>query len=308
MAKESKEPGESPASRRAGLSDLFGAMESMANYYRTRNADLMKQLTAAVMPTRRISDAFSRQVADTIGLNAMLGDALGPLTQRFRQQWRDTFALIDTLKDRIYPENLRDAEPRLNDLEELLVEEGIPLMWVPGPKVVRALLDAPGAVERRRIIGRRWRGIVTDCESVANSVDHADLLEARSFVLDCVTALRDGHANSAQALAANLLDSLMHAHFEKDDRVKLTSNKKGKAKFDLNDYEVRVALTFAPIWCAYAEYWSHKGDPIPRMFARHASAHGVSRFQYSRINAVYGLMLATSVMKFFDVELEQEGA
>ncbi|MGW5048674.1 hypothetical protein [Streptomyces griseoluteus] len=305
MAKESKEPGEGQELEKVALSGLFGAMQPMANFYRTRNADLMKQLAEAVMPTQRIDEMLSRQMADTVGFNTLVRDALNPLNEYFRQQWRDTFTLIGSLKDRIYPENLRDVEPRLKDLEELLVEEGIPVMWVPGPKVVRALLDAPDAVERRRIIARRWRGIVSDCETVASSVDHPDLLEARSFALGCVAALRDGHANPAQALAANLLDSLMHAHFEKNDRIKLTSNKKGKAKFDLNDYGVRVALTFAPVWYAYAEYWSHKGDPIPRMFARHASAHGVSRIQYSRINAVYGLMLATSVMKFFDVELER---
>jgi hypothetical protein len=31
----------------------------------------------------------------------------------------------------------------------------------------------------------------------------------------------------------------------------------------------------------------------------------VSRTQYSRINAVYGLMLVTSALKFFDVELKR---
>ncbi|MDN3263309.1 hypothetical protein QWJ26_26565 [Streptomyces sp. CSDS2] len=302
---EEREPDEGGEPEQIDLSGVFKAMQPMADFYRTQNAGLMKQLAEAVMPTERIGQTLARQIFESSGLSDRFREALEPLHEHFREQWRDLFASIGSLKDRIYPENLRDAEPKLNELKQLLLEEGIPLMWVPGPKIVRALLDAPDAVERRRIVGRRWRGIVNDCEAVASSVDHPDLLEARDFALDCVSALRAGHANPAQALAANLLDSLMHAHFEKGDRVKLTSNKKGKAKFDLNDYGVRVSLTFAPVWYAYEEFWVHKGDPIPRMFARHASAHGVSRAQYSRINAVYGLMLAVSVMKFFDVELER---
>ncbi|WP_430478128.1 hypothetical protein ACQZM9_08190 [Streptomyces sp. P11-1] len=288
--------------------DFFGSfnvMPSMADFYRTQNAGWMKRLAEATMPTQRIGETLAKQIMESSGLSNRFREAWEPVQERFREQWRDLFVSIGSLKNRVYPENLRDAAPRLKELKELLLEEGIPLMWVPGPKAVRALLDAPTAVERRRIIGRRWRGIVNDCEAVINTVDHPDLLEVRDFAFDCVAALRAAHTNPAQALAANLLDSLMHAHFEKADRVKLTSNRKSKAKFDLNDYDVRVALTFAPVWFAYAEYWTDKGDPIPRMFARHASAHGVSRTQYSRINAVYGLMLATSVMKFFDLELER---
>jgi hypothetical protein len=41
------------------------------------------------------------------------------------------------------------------------------------------------------------------------------------------------------------------------------------------------------------------------MFGRHPSVHGVSRAQYSRINAVISLMLVTSVLKFFNVELSR---
>ncbi|WEH33615.1 hypothetical protein PZB75_09660 [Streptomyces sp. AM 4-1-1] len=303
MTQEPNEPDEGLEPEETYLSGLINVMPPMTNLIWAQNAELMKRLTEIVMPTHRFVQAMTPSIVEFSRVITPIREVFA--SEHLQQQWRNLFISIGSLKDRIYPENLRDAEPRLKELKELLLEEGIPLMWVPGPKVVRALLDAQDAVERRRIIGRRWRGIVNDCETAAKSVDHPNLLEVRDFALDCVAALRAGHTNPAQALAANLLDSLMHSHFEKSDRVKLTSNKKSKAKFDLNDHDVRVALTFAPVWYAYAEYWTDKGDPVPRMFARHASAHGVSRTQYSRINAIYGLMLATSVMKFFDVELER---
>ncbi|MFD9359889.1 hypothetical protein [Streptomyces sp. NPDC060031] len=195
--------------------------------------------------------------------------------------------------------------PRLVELEALLIDEGIPLMWVPGPQTVRALLDAPDASARRRLIGQRWKGIAGDCEAVLVSVDHPRLKEDRDFALQAIAALRDGHIAAAQALAANLLDTLMQKHFDKATRIELTRNdfKAKGIKFKLDEYKVNVALTFAPVWHAHAKYFPQNGDPIPRVFGRHPSAHGVSRTQYSRVNTVYGLMLVTSVIKFFDVEM-----
>lgn len=305
MSNEVEEPEEGSE---PGPVDPFGlarAFQPLTDYCRTTIAETLRPLAETVISTSRIGEAIGRQVAEAAGLNARLRETLEPLNEHFREYWRDFFETLGSLKERIYPPNLHDATPSVEEFEQLLLEEGIPLMWVPGPKMVSALLDAADAGERRRVIGRRWKGIINDCEAVIDSVDHPSLQDSRNFAFDCVDALRDGHSNPAQALAANLLDSLMHTHFKKHDRVKLTSNKKGGAKFDLNDYQIRVALTFAPVWYAHAEYWPKNGDPIPRVFGRHPSAHGVSRTQYSRINAVYGLMLVTSVLKFFDVELER---
>ncbi|MFC7963218.1 hypothetical protein [Streptomyces cinereoruber] len=163
----------------------------------------------------------------------------------------------------------------------------------------------PAPSFRRRIIGQRWKGIVNDCETVLEGVGHPAIRDARSFALDAVHALRAGHTSAAQALGANLLDSLLQRHFNEATRVRLTKNdfKTKGIKFKLDDYKFKVACTFAPVWYAHAKYFPKNGDPIPRIFGRHPSAHGVSRTQYSRINAVYALMLVTSVIKFFDTEL-----
>ncbi len=252
------------------------------------------------------TENLRRQMAGLTGFNDMVRKALEPLAATYRPpQWHSVFASLGDVINRLYPENLRDVRPDLDDLEELLVEEGIPLMWVPGPQTVRALLDAPDAAARRRIIGRRWKGIVNDCEAVLEEVTHPDVQNARGFALDVARALRAGHTSAAQALAANLLDSLLQRHFDQAARVRLTKNdfKTTGVKFKFEDYKFKVACTFAPVWYAHAKYFPKNGDPIPRTFGRHPSAHGVSRTQYSRINAVYALMLVTSVIKFFDTEL-----
>jgi hypothetical protein len=185
----------------------------------------------------------------------------------------------------------------------MLLDEGIPLAWVPDPKTLQALFDAPNAAKRRQIIGRRWRHIVSACEDALNEVDHPDLRCHQPFAADIVRALRDGHVSAAQALAANLLDSILRSNFEKDVFKIVTTNNKSGTRFDLDDYQARAAFTLAPIWRAYAEYWESQGDPIPRAFGRHPSAHAVSRTQYSRVNAVLALMLMTSLLKLLDREL-----
>ncbi|WP_103530548.1 hypothetical protein [Streptomyces sp. SM11] len=294
MKKEFKWADDSSESDGVDLSRVGAALQRFDRLHPT------KQLSGL----ESIAGGLSRRIAESSGLNALAQDVSRWANDYVREQLQGVFASIDSLADRIYPENMRESKPTLDQLEQLLLEEGIPLMWVPGPKVVRALLDAPDAATRRDIIGERWQEIVGDCEAVASTVDHPDLLEARDFAIDCVAALRAGHAKPAQALAANLLDSLMSAHFKDDLKGKLTSHKK-TPKFDLNGYGMRIAFTFAPVWRAHATFKASDRDTIPSFFVRHASVHGVSRVQYSRINAIYALMLATSVMRFLDIELER---
>ncbi|NEA21606.1 hypothetical protein [Actinomadura bangladeshensis] len=211
---------------------------------------------------------------------------------------------------KLFPPNWGDARPRdWDEFKHMLAHEGIPVLWVPGPEIVAAIFEAETAAARRRVISSRWKGIVRDCETVLEGVAHRQLTDECGFALDCVKALRDGHTAAAQALATNLLDSALQKGFEKDKRVKLTGNKfkQNGVTFDYDDFHFRAALTFAPVWCAHAQYWPDKGDPIPAEYGRHPSTHGVSRRQYKRVNAVIALMLVTSVIKFFDDELARRG-
>ncbi|MFF3566110.1 hypothetical protein ACFYXS_39410 [Streptomyces sp. NPDC002574] len=294
------------------------AFKPLTDYYNTWAVDLGKRLTQAAtvsLPQMKIEVPAPRslQAAETLGrqltdgLTTRIREAFEPITTQYTDQWKRLFASIGDLRDRIYPENLREAQPSLEVLQLLLVDEGIPLMWVPGPQVVRALLDAPTPALRRRVISQRWKGITHDCATVLNGLDHPDLQDPRGFALDVTRALREGHITAAQALAANLLDSLTHRYFDTPARLKITKNelKTKGIKFDLNDHTIRFAFTLAPVWCAYARYFPKDGEPIPRAFGRHPSAHGVSRAQYSRVNAIYALMLVTSLLKFFDLELKR---
>ncbi|MFD3662726.1 hypothetical protein ACFWVF_19315 [Streptomyces sp. NPDC058659] len=282
------------------LSRFVAAAARMQEFAVPRVPVVVPGLNAAI-------EAMRAQMADLTGFNDAITQALAPLTAGAFQtaRWHRVFASMAEAARGIYPENLRELTPGLDEMETLLVDEGIPLMWVPGPGTVQALLEAPDAATRRRLIGQRWKGIANDCEGVLDKVKHPDLEAARSFALDVVHALRDGHTSAAQALAANLLDSVLQRHLSQALRVELTRNdfKEKGVKFRLDAYKFKMACTFAPVWYAHAKYYAANGDAIPRTFGRHPSAHGVSKNQYSRINTVYALMLVTSVIKFFDTEL-----
>jgi hypothetical protein len=57
-----------------------------------------------------------------------------------------------------------------------------------------------------------------------------------------------------------------------------------------------MACAIAPVWSVYRQFWTTNGDPVPKTFGRHASAHAVSKAQYNRTNAVLGVMLVTSLL------------
>lgn len=225
-----------------------------------------------------------------------LAAALEPVLRAQREQLTKVMAGVATVLQRVYPENWRGVTGlRFETLEGILLDEGIPLVGVPRQSTVQAILDAPSASARRAVIGRRWRSILTDCETALGSFERQALHGQVSFAFKAISAVRGGHHEAAQALAANLLDTLLRVHFTADFKT-ITSNKPNGKRLELDEYTVRVACAIAPVWAAYRQFWTSSGDPVPRTFAQHASAHAVSRTQYNRTNAVLGIMLVTSLL------------
>ncbi|HEX6525471.1 MAG TPA: hypothetical protein VF070_36495, partial [Streptosporangiaceae bacterium] len=77
-------------------------------------------------------------------------------------------------------------------------------------------------------------------------------------------------------------------------------SKKTKSADGYLDFSVRKYIALGPIWQAYQSYYPDNGDRVPRTFNRHATAHTVGSQQYSRRNAIQGLMLVCGLLKFLD--------
>ena len=80
------------------------------------------------------------------------------------------------------------------------------------------------------------------------------------------------------------------------------SKKKPGERLTIEDLPARSAVVLGGIWGAFGQFWPENGEQIPRNFSRHASAHGVSRRQYSRINALLALMHVTAPLKLLSVD------
>lgn len=64
-----------------------------------------------------------------------LHDMAGQWNRMLRTQWEPLFEGIRKAIRSIYPDNWGEAHPPSVDvLRSIVVDEGIPLMWVPGPK------------------------------------------------------------------------------------------------------------------------------------------------------------------------------
>jgi len=117
---------------------------------------------------------------------------------------------------------------------------------------------------------------------------------------EAAAALEAGYASAAQALISCLLEALIWGYFGRDKK-RFVPNKWGKTTPEAYDeLGAHEFLAFAPVWQAFQQYDLAKGDPIPPTFSRHATAHTVSEKQYTRANALQGLMLACSLVAYVD--------
>ncbi|MEV0700069.1 hypothetical protein AB0I53_19480 [Saccharopolyspora sp. NPDC050389] len=202
-----------------------------------------------------------------------------------------------------YPPNLRSIGGlKLEEVEQVVMVDGIPLYGLPRTAIAEALIRADGASGRREILGRRWKSISADCRMAIEGCGYEAVSPYIPFAVAGLDALDAGHTEAAQALAGSLVDAILSSYFGKD-RYKYTPDKNGKRTKDAYDeFNVRQFIAFAPMWQAYQKFFVTGGDKVPMTFSRNATAHTVSPRQFNRRNAVQGLMVACSLLCRLDEE------
>lgn len=196
------------------------------------------------------------------------------------------------------PPNIRELGSAM-DLERILdlsADEGIQFAYVPPAKVITKVLGATGVQGRRRVIANNRRLILGACEDELALIHRSDLMGYVEFARGAAAALRAGHRDASQALSANLLDTLIADKLK--SLKKVVTNK--STKLDIDEFSVRAAITLSAIWSAHGRYFPAQGDPVPRPYSRHGTVHGVSKRQFTVVNATLALMHVVALLRLLE--------
>lgn len=209
------------------------------------------------------------------------------------------------------PDNWRELQDAEVAELPMLAEQGIPISWVPRAAVLRDLLAAePGHPGWTGVVTAHSETILGDCAAALDIVEHGERGELGRYLRAALTTFEAGHHAAAQALAMNVLDTLLRAITPTTGR----SNGKGGrgrepgvyTRFAQSirsmDVEGRALLVpwviaYRPVLAALQEFWPDRGDDVPTTANRHATAHAVGDIQYTEGNALLALMLSTATLR-----------
>jgi len=190
-----------------------------------------------------------------------------------------------------------------------VINEGIPLIWVPQASIVSDLLRAGNYEVRSRILVD-WRTEIShNCLAVLAEVRDPELTALAEFAIEATQEVMDTRFRSAQALASNVLDTWMQDAARRGVFGNLTGKisykKVRKGIPPLSDDTLlewfRETCVLVPVAVALEDYWPPA--PSPRTFNRHATAHNVGQEQYTPANGIISVMLISSVLR----EAEESG-
>ncbi|GGT02420.1 hypothetical protein GCM10010271_00030 [Streptomyces kurssanovii] len=186
-----------------------------------------------------------------------------------------------------------------------VIEEGIPLAWVPPASVIRELLEATDAKARFEVLESNQAVVIEQCGAALEAVTDPGLEHQAGLLQTCVEMAGDGYLPGAQALASNVLDTLFRGIWRAEPNLQQPNGKwdtyaKVAARLPEIDADASTILEFR-MACALAPFRSaldgFKDGPVPSVFNRHATAHAAGRTQYTAVNALVALMLTVSLLR-----------
>lgn len=209
--------------------------------------------------------------------------------------------------DAMMPGNWKGEHLDYADMVRLM-QEGVPLAWVPPAGVIRQLLAAGDASSRSKVIDDCRPEILASCGEALEAVSVARFTAQRALLEECVHMAERGMFSGTQALAANVWDTLVRglafanpAWLADKERWSYTKIKQRVPTVNDDDAtigELRTAAVFLPFAKALDAFWHPR--PVPGSFNRHATAHATGIIQYTAANATTALMLAVSVLREID--------
>lgn len=154
---------------------------------------------------------------------------------------------------------------------------------------------------RRQTLEANSAEISADCRSIAEHCESDAVRELQPFALEALHSFASATSPPPRRWPP-IWSSPRSTFGSATTRYKYTPNGSTKTKAAYDEFTVREFIAFGPVWETYQQYRVHKGDPIPTTFSRNATAHNVCQAQYTRVNAIQGLMIACALLYRLDEE------
>ena len=262
----------------------------------------------------RVSNLAASQFAKVHSDLAKIADALAPIQSQVAGvarsvsesfQFRiDAGALHEMLKQGL-PPNWAEAESvrAAGDVVEMMQETGWCLVWCPRGAVIDELLDASDLDERTQILLDSLERVVDDLRSCLATIKESELADLKAVALRAIDAFIDGHSEAAQALSSSCISALINDVLE-------SSFGRIHSEFlpdpmDQPWTEFRRWTVLHMVALSLKRYRAEKGDPVPGVYSRHASAHSISPQQYTRTNSLASLLLLVAFLKELSLVLDE---
>lgn len=133
-----------------------------------------------------------------------------------------------------------------------VINDGIPLIWVPRAAIVADLVSAPGAAARAEILVAASAEISDDCSDALAKITRPELKPLAALAARSARALRADLPEPAQALAASVVDTCLREMASRGTILRPVSNKGWHRRVRKQIEPVGAPLEAGPLVCCRA--------------------------------------------------------
>lgn len=142
----------------------------------------------------------------------------------------ELFTKLAQQLDTILPANWPRPIPSTERMEEVLENDGIPIVHIPRAEIVQAIVDADDYDARIEIIGKRADDIAVDCSTALTAQFDEGLEKQIPLVRRAIEAHQARHFEAAQALAVSVCDTYLKMMFPPEPTPKKKLRRIGYAE------------------------------------------------------------------------------
>lgn len=235
----------------------------------------------------RVAEILRLAVAPLAGQGAALSAVMARAMELYR---------------RINPPNWPE-DVSMSEMFDLITDTGWALTYVPRSEVILELLGADSA-DRDSVLVAYAEDIAVDCRVCLTEITDPELAHLVAAVGQALDAFDAGLSIPAQATVASVLGDIVSRTFELTFAAAVRELSEDPGEMPLP--YVRFWLVASTIPRALSRFHCETGDPVPDRFNRHATAHTVDPRQYTKLNALVGLMMVTSLVRQIAEDLKDD--